>query len=93
MVKLVQPAADARVINESLGIDWSNWDFPSHLAYSQRDMIAFWPTAVIAAPAAPLALHSAADYPLRTLSLASFAAMLAALVLRWDNLQSRYRPH
>ena len=50
MVKLLQPAGDERVINEALGIDWSNWDFPSHLAYSQRAMTAFWPTAVIAAP-------------------------------------------
>jgi CubicO group peptidase (beta-lactamase class C family) len=59
MTKLVQAAAGERVINERLGIDWSNWDFPSHLAYSQRDMIAFWPTAVIAAPSAPLALDHA----------------------------------
>ena len=50
MVKLVQPAGAGRVINEALGIDWSNWDFPSHLAYSQRAMTVFWPTAVIAAP-------------------------------------------
>ena len=65
MVKLVQHAADARIINESLGIDWSNWDFPSHLAYSQRDMIAFWPTVVIAAPNTPVAL----DYAKRPLEL------------------------
>jgi CubicO group peptidase (beta-lactamase class C family) len=60
MVKLVQPAGDERVINEALGIDWSNWDFPSHLAYSQRAMTAFWPTAVIAAPREAISLERAA---------------------------------
>ena len=34
-----------------------------------------------------LLLHSGADYPLRTLSLAGFAALLAAMRLRRDNLR------
>lgn len=59
MVKLLQPEGDERVINEALGIDWSNWDFPSHLAYSQRAMTAFWPTAVIAAPREAIPLEYA----------------------------------
>ncbi len=52
-----------RVINEVLGIDWSNWDAPAHLAYSQRAMPDFWPTAVIAAPAQPTPLRYA-DQPM-----------------------------
>ncbi|MCB1847245.1 MAG: serine hydrolase [Halieaceae bacterium] len=59
MTRVIQPSADGRVINARLGIDWSNWDYPSHLAYSQRDMIAFWPTAVIAAPDRPQPLTCA----------------------------------
>lgn len=56
MVRLVDPETPQRVINAELGIDWSNWDHPTHLAYSQRATPAFWPTAVIEAPrqAAPL---------------------------------------
>lgn len=50
MVKLVEPGPGRRVINEALAIEWPNWDFPEHLAYSQRAMIDFWPTAVIEAP-------------------------------------------
>ncbi len=50
MVERVMPAPGDRMINDALGIDWSNWDYPSHLAYSQRAMIDFWPTEVIAAP-------------------------------------------
>lgn len=56
MVTLVQPAPGQRVINEPLGIEWSNWDSPAHLAYSQRAMIKFWPTAVIEAPEQALPL-------------------------------------
>ncbi len=50
MVERTMPAPGARVINEALGIDWSNWDYPTHLAYSQRAMIDFWPTDIIKAP-------------------------------------------
>lgn len=50
MVKMVAAPEGQRVINEALGINWSNWDAPSNLAYSQRDMPSFWPTAVIAPP-------------------------------------------
>ena len=53
MTRVIQAPADGRIINARLGIDWSNWDYPAHLAYSQRDMVAFWPTAVIAAPDRP----------------------------------------
>lgn len=60
MVEMLQPGEGARVINEALGIDWSNWDFPSHLAYSQRAMTAFWPTVVIAAPREKIPLRYAA---------------------------------
>lgn len=51
MVKLYEPGPGERVINTQLGIGWANWDWPTHLAYSQRAMIDFWPTAVIEAPA------------------------------------------
>ena len=52
-----------RIINEELGINWSNWDAPAHLAYSQRAMPDFWPTAIIAAPAQSTPL-SYADTPM-----------------------------
>jgi CubicO group peptidase (beta-lactamase class C family) len=59
MVGHVAPPAGDRVINEALGIDWSNWDFPTHLPYSQRAMPDFWPTDIIAAPARPIPLSYA----------------------------------
>jgi CubicO group peptidase (beta-lactamase class C family) len=65
MVTLVQPAPGDRIINQALGINWSNWDSPAHLAYSQRAMIEFWPTAVIAAPSRAIAL----DYSTTPLEL------------------------
>lgn len=61
MVTLAQPPIGERVINEALGIGWANWDSPAHLAYSQRAMSAFWPTAVIAAPAQPQLLNYASS--------------------------------
>ncbi|MEP1469483.1 MAG: serine hydrolase [Halieaceae bacterium] len=56
MVSHIAVPTGNRVINETLGIDWSNWDFPTHLPYSQRAMPDFWPTEVIAAPASAIAL-------------------------------------
>jgi hypothetical protein len=50
MVREKSAPSGRRVINEELGIDWSNWDAPAHLAYSQRAMPDFWPTAIIRAP-------------------------------------------
>lgn len=50
MVMQVPAPPGNRMINEALGIDWSNWDAPPHLAYSQRAMPDFWPTAIITAP-------------------------------------------
>tara|TARA_R110001599_G_scaffold353462_1_gene592950 strand:- start:50747 stop:51970 length:1224 start_codon:yes stop_codon:yes gene_type:complete len=70
MVKLVQPPGDERVINEALGIGWANWDFPAHLAYSQRAMTAVWPTAIIAAPPEPQPLcYAPAELDLSQLTL------------------------
>jgi CubicO group peptidase (beta-lactamase class C family) len=59
----VDPGPGQRVINQALGIDWSNWDAPAHLAYSQRAMIDFWPTAVLAGPERVIPLRRA-DRPL-----------------------------
>jgi hypothetical protein len=67
MVSHVAAPAGDRVINEALGIDWSNWDFPTHLPYSQRAMADFWPTDIIAAPANPIPL----TYADRSLDLAA----------------------
>jgi CubicO group peptidase (beta-lactamase class C family) len=59
MVERLIPPAGERVINAELGIDWSNWDAPTHLAYSQRAMRGFWPTDVIAAPEKTVSLEYA----------------------------------
>ncbi|MEM8661632.1 MAG: serine hydrolase [Pseudomonadota bacterium] len=56
MVQIQQPTHKDRMINEALDINWSNWDFPSHLPYSQRAAPAFWPTAVISPPAQSIPL-------------------------------------
>ena len=61
MVRRVAPPEGDRVINAPLGIDWSNWDFPTHLPYSQRAMPDFWPTDIIAAPAEPIPLSYASQ--------------------------------
>ena len=56
MVRHVAAPAGSRIINAALDIHWANWDFPTHLPYSQRAMTAFWPTDIIAAPAQPIPL-------------------------------------
>jgi CubicO group peptidase (beta-lactamase class C family) len=61
MVRSLAPGAGDRPINTELGIDWSNWDYPTHLAYSQRSMPAFWPTAVIEPPASAVPLRRAVE--------------------------------
>jgi CubicO group peptidase (beta-lactamase class C family) len=61
MVRRVMPAQGERVINAQLGIDWSNWDHSTHLGYSQRAMIDFWPTEVINAPEIALPLVYAGE--------------------------------
>ncbi len=59
-MKKVRAPGGNRIINEELGINWANWDAPAHLAYSQRAMPDFWPTAIIEAPAQALPLKYAA---------------------------------
>ncbi|MEM7707371.1 MAG: serine hydrolase [Pseudomonadota bacterium] len=61
MVERLKPGSADRVINAELGINWSNWDAPTHLAYSQRAMARFWNTDVIRAPATPIPLTYAAS--------------------------------
>jgi CubicO group peptidase (beta-lactamase class C family) len=61
MAETTFPEAGSRTINPALGIDWSNWDHPTHLAYSQRAMREFWPTAVMAPSARATPLKVAAQ--------------------------------
>lgn len=66
MVRHVAAPPGDRTINASLGIRWDNWDFPTHLPYSQRAMPAFWPTDIIAPPAESIPL--AVSTPMRDLA-------------------------
>ncbi|MEM1111701.1 MAG: serine hydrolase [Pseudomonadota bacterium] len=52
----MKQAPGPRVINAELGIDWASWDAPTHLAYSQRAMLDFWPTDIISPPDQPIPL-------------------------------------
>lgn len=61
MVRHVAAPPGERTINEGLGIHWANWDFPTHLPYSQRAMPAFWPTDIIAPPTEAIPLPRSAS--------------------------------
>lgn len=86
MVQLIEPTSPDRVINAELGIDWSNWDAPSSLPYSQRAMTAFWPTAILAPPEAALPLPASGSLDLDHLQVpepGSDRRMSAAQLLDW----------